>query len=363
MAQTEARRRTPEEFLLEAQAEEARAKGHLKIVLGYASGVGKSFRLLDEARRRKERGQDVVVGAVQSGLQPEAQALLKKLEVIPLKEVDGGTALDLAAIIWRHPMVCFVDGLAYDNPPGSKNPTRWQDVQELMTTGIKVVASINIQYIAELQEQIKAITGKTAVQSVPIEFIRSASEIEIVDAPAEEPIERTQAEELDARKRQQRLSKLREIALVLAADVVDRQLNSYLLEHGIQQQFGVCERVLVCVTPRSNLKTMLESAHLIADRFRAELIAAYVDQPGLSEEDRAALEERLQAARAAGARIEILEGEDPIDTLVKFAESHGVTQFFIGHSQRSGLWARLFGNPVEKLIRRSKGMDIRVFPQ
>src|ERR1700756_5507949 len=121
-------RKTPEDFLRECQAEEAAVtKGRLKIFLGYASGVGKSFRLLDEARRRKERGQDVVVGAVQSNLQPEAQALLTKIEVIPLKEVDGGTALDLAAIIWRHPMVCFVDGLAYDNPPGSKNPTRWQD--------------------------------------------------------------------------------------------------------------------------------------------------------------------------------------------------------------------------------------------
>jgi two-component system sensor histidine kinase KdpD len=363
MSQSEPRRKLPEEYLREVQSEEAEAKGHLKIVLGYASGVGKSFRMLDEARRRRERGQDVVVGAVQSQLPPGAEAILKKIEAIPLKTIDGGTALDVEAIVWRRPMVCFIDGLAYDNPSGCKHPTRWQDVQDIMSAGIKVVASINIQYIAELQDQIAAITGKKATQSVPVDFIRSASEIEIVDAPPEEPIERSPAEELDARKREQRLSKLREIALVLAADVVDRQLHLYLQEHGIQQQFGAQERILVGITPRSNVGAMFDTARLIAERFHAELIAAYVDQPELSPENRAAIEERLQAARAAGARIEILQGEDPIDTLLEFAKSRGITQFFIGHSQRSGLWSRVFGNPVEKLIRRSKGMDIRVFPQ
>ncbi|HEY7334991.1 MAG TPA: universal stress protein [Bryobacteraceae bacterium] len=363
MSQAEPRRKTPEEYLREAQVERAEAKGHLKIMLGYASGVGKSFRMLDEARRRRERGQDVVVGAVQSQLPPGAEAILKKLEAIPLKTMGEGVALDVEAIVWRRPMVCFIDGLAYDNPPGCKHPTRWQDVQDIMSAGIKVVASINIQYIAELQDQIAAITGKKAAQSVPVDFIRSASEIEIVDAPPEEPIERSPAEELDARKREQRLSKLREIALVLAADVVDRQLNVYLQEHGINQQFGAQERILVGITPHSNVGAMLETARLIAERFHAELIAAYVDQPELSPENRAALEERLQAAQAAGARIEILQGEDPIDTLLEFAKAQGITQFFIGHSQRSGLWSRVFGNPVEKLIRRSKGMDIRVFPQ
>jgi two-component system sensor histidine kinase KdpD len=363
MALTESRRKTPEEYLQEAQAEEARAKGHLKIMLGYASGVGKSFRMLDEARRRKERGQDIVVGAVQPQVPPDAEAILKKLDVIPLKTVDSGTALDVEAILWRHPMVCFIDGLAYDNPAGSKNPTRWRDVEDILRAGIKVVASVNIQYIAELRDQIEAITGKRANQTVPVAFIRGASEIEIVDAPPEEPIERTPAEELDARRREQRLSRLREIALVLAADVVDRQLHEYLQEHGIQQQFGAQERILVGITPRSNVGVMLETARSIAERFHAELIAAYVDQPDLSPQDRAALNERLDAARAAGARIEILEGEDPIDALLEFANSHGITQFFIGHSQRSGVWSRIFGNPVEKVIRKSKGMDIRVFPQ
>src|SRR5712672_3498395 len=118
----ELRRRTPEELLRECQAEEAAAKkSHLKIFLGYASGVGKSFRMLDEARRRRERGQDVVVGAIQPQMSPEVEAVLQKLEVIPLKAIDKGTAIDVEALVNRHPTVCFIDGLAYDNPPGARN--------------------------------------------------------------------------------------------------------------------------------------------------------------------------------------------------------------------------------------------------
>jgi len=217
-----------------------------------------------------------------------------------------------------------------------------------LDAGIKVVASINIQYIAELRDQVEAITGKHTTQTVPVSFIKSAAEIEIVDAAAE---------------RQERLSRLREIALVLAADVVDQQLTDYLEQHCIRQQFGARERILVCITPRSNVREMIETAQVIAERFHAELIAAYVAQPGISAEDQAALDEKLAIARAAGARISMLEGGDLVETLLAFARSEGITQLFIGHSQRSGMMPKIFGNPVDRLIRRSSGMDIRVFPQ
>lgn len=360
---SEMRRKTPEEILREVQAEEAAAgKGHLKIFLGYASGVGKSFRMLDEARRRHERGQDVVVGAVQPQMTQEVEALLKNLEVIPLKTVGGGVAIDVATLVRRRPAVCFVDGLAYDNPPGLRNPTRWQDVQDLLGAGIKVIASINIQYVAELAAQVEAITGKHVTETVPVSFIQSADEIEIVDAPPEEPLERSPEQRVEAERREQRLSKLRELALVLAADVVDHQLTDYLERHGIHQQFGAHERILVCITPRANVGEMIETARTIADRFHGELIAAYVSQPQISRSDQAALEAKLEMARAAGARIEILDGEDAVGALLEFAKSRGVTQLFIGHSQREGAWSRIWGNPVDKLIRRSRGMDVRVFP-
>jgi two-component system sensor histidine kinase KdpD len=360
----ETHRRTPEEFLREVQAEEAAVRrGHLKIFLGYSSGVGKSFRMLDEARRRRARGQDVVIGAVQPNLPPEAHRLLSDLEVVPLKTVGEGSAIDVEAILRRRPSICIIDGLAYDNPPGLRNSARWQDVQDLVNSGIKVIGSINIQYIAELREQVKAITGKHVTQTVPISFVQSADEIEIVDAPAGEPIERSPEQQFDAERRRQRLSRLREMALVLAADVVEHQLTGYLENHGIRQQLSAHERILVCITPRANVEEMIETARIIAERFHGELIVAYVNQPEISAADQAALDAKLAIAQAARARVEILDGEDPVETLLEFARSRGITQLFIGHSQRTGLWSRLRGNPVDRLIRLSRGMDVRVFPQ
>jgi two-component system, OmpR family, sensor histidine kinase KdpD len=358
-------RKTPDELLQEVQAEEeaAATKGHLKIFLGYASGVGKSFRMLDEARRRRERGQDVVVSAVQPKVTPEVEALLRKLEVIPLRSCGEGTAMDVDAIIRRHPAVCFIDGLAYDNPPGLRNPTRWQDVRDLVKSGIKVIGSINIQYIDELRPQVQAITGKHVPQAVPISFIKSADEIEIVDAPPEQPLERTPEEQVSAEIRGQRLSKLRELALVLTAEVVEYQLANYLKRHGIKQHFATQERILVCVTPHSNIHEMLQTTQIIAAKFHADAVVAYVKQANFSTADQDALEAKLAVFQGAGIPIQILEGADAVDTLLEFARSRGTTQLFIGHTQQSSLWSRIMGDPVDKLIRRSQGMDVRIFPQ
>jgi two-component system sensor histidine kinase KdpD len=357
----ELRRRTPEELLRQVQAEERTAgKGYLKIFLGYASGVGKSVRMFEEARRRRLRGQDIVVAAHQPVISPELQLLIRDVEVIPMK---SGIEMDVDALIRRHPRVCIVDGLAYNNPPGARNPARWLDVQDLLNAGIKVITSINIQYVAELQEQVETITGKHVTDTVPISFIQSADEIEIVDVPADATMERSPEQVADAVRREQRLSKLRELALVLAANVVDHQLEEYLERHGIQQRLGTQERVLVCITPRANAREMIESGRMIAERFHGELIVAYVSQPEISPADQAALDEKLALARAAGATIEVLDSEDPVDTILDFARARGITQLFIGHSRRSGLWTRILGNPVDKLIRESEGMDVRVFPQ
>ena len=355
------RRKTPEDFLRQVQAEEAAVtRGRLKIFLGYASGVGKSFRMLDEARRRRERGEDVAIGAVQPCMPPEVERLVCALDVIPNKAPG---VMDVEALLRRHPGVCVIDGLAYDNPPLSRNATRWQDVEEFLAAGISVITSVNIQYIAEMREQVEAITGKHVTETVPLAVINTADEIEIVDAPPEEPIERSPDAQADAERREQKLSKLRELTLVLAADVVDHQLTDYLERHGIEQRFGTHERILVCVTPRANVNDMLETASVIAEKFHGELIAAYVNQPQISAADRAALDQKLETARAAGASVVILDGEDPVEALLEFAKSRGITQLFIGHTQRSGFWSRMWGSPVDKLIRESRGMDVRVFPQ
>jgi two-component system, OmpR family, sensor histidine kinase KdpD len=357
----EIHRKTPDEILREALTEETDVRGRLKIFLGYASGVGKSFRMLDEARRRLERGQDVVVGAVQPKVSPEIQKLCGKLEIIPLKKFPNGSAMDVETILKRRPAVCVIDGLAFNNPTGLRNATRWQDARELVNAGIKVIGSINIQYVEELREQVEALTGKHVTETVPTSFITSADEIEIVDAPDEETIERSFDQLTGDEKRQQQLAVLREMTLVLAADVVDHQLCDYLDKHGIQQNYGTQERILVGITPRANANEMIETARRIAERFHGELIVAYVKQADLSPADNTALEERLVTARSAGARVEVLEGEDPVDALIDFAKSHQITQLFVGHSQRQRRW--LWSDPVNRLIRKSQGIDLRIFPQ
>jgi two-component system sensor histidine kinase KdpD len=209
--------------------------------------------------------------------------------------------LNVDALLERYPAVCVIDGLAYDNPPGSRNPTRWQDVQELLNAGIKVITSMNIQYIGELSEQVEKITGKRTDETVPVSFIKSADEIELVDVSPEEPIERAPEEQVDSKRREQQLSQLRELALVLAADIVDHQLQKYLDQHGMVQQFGTNERIPVCVTPRTNVQEMIETAQMIAEKFHGEFIVAYVTQPNLAASDQVALEQKLQVARAASA--------------------------------------------------------------
>jgi two-component system sensor histidine kinase KdpD len=359
------RRRSPEELLQQVQAEEEyEQRGKLKVFLGYASGVGKSFRMLDEGRRRRERGEDVVVGAIQPNRSPEIEAVLGKLEVIPLRLVDDVAVMDVEAILKRRPAVCLVDGLAHDNPPGSANHSRWQDVEQLLKEGLSVITSVNIQYIDELCERVSKITGKKVAQTVPRSFLNSADEIVVVDAPPQMAITRNYDGARDAGRAspEQKLSELREIALLLAADVVDRQLEAYLQRSGVTQTFGAQERILVCITPRANAHAMIHSGRRNADRFHGDLTVAYVRQSEISSADQAALDRNLAIAREANARIEILDGEDPVETILQFAREHGVTQIFVGHSTRERWWERFTGTPLDRLIDGSDDIDVRVFP-
>jgi two-component system sensor histidine kinase KdpD len=362
----ELRRPSPEQLLKQVEAQERHeTRGKLKIFLGYASGVGKSFRMLDEGRRRKMRGQDVVVCATQPVSSPEVEELLRGFEVIPPRIEGGSPAIDVAAVLRRHPEVCLIDGLAYQNPPGSKHPQRWQDVAELLSAGISVVTSVNLQYIKERQDQVEAIRGKMVRESVPEAFIQTADEIELVDAAPEYCV--TRAPEggrsaPDAEQLERQLSELREIALVLAADVVDHQLEEYLNRQGLEHIYGTQERILVCVTPRSNAAVMIRRGRRQADRFHGDLHVVYVQQDDLSPADQEVLHHNLEAAQQAKAHVEILNGEDPIETILEFANRQGITQIFVGHSQRSGFASRLRANPVERLIMEADGIDVRIFP-
>jgi two-component system sensor histidine kinase KdpD len=376
--------RDPEALLRQLEAaERSERRGQLKIFLGYASGVGKSFKLFDEGRRRHERGEDVVIAATQPEIPPDIEAVIGSIDMIRCRENAGIPVIDVPALIARHPQVCLIDGLAYDNPPGSRHAERYQDVEELIEAGISVITSINLEYIAEQQEFVRSVLGKAPAQVVPQAFIQGADEIVVVDAPAE----------TDTALEAHQLSLLRQRALLLAADVVDRQLEEYLQLHGgraggaggsgrssgsgagtaagsapgpsasaVASTWGTQERILVCMTPRANAAVMLESGRRNADRFHGELFAIYVMQDSLTEEDKMALERNATLARAQHAQVDVLEGRDPVATILDYARSHGITQIFVGHNLRRTWGARIRGTPLDQLIRDAEGIDVRVFP-
>jgi two-component system sensor histidine kinase KdpD len=275
------------------------------------------------------------------------------LVMIPTRIVDGVPVIDVAAVLARRPQVCLVDGLAYDNPPGSAHARRYEDVEAILKAGISVITSINLEYIEEQKDFVRGVLGRAKPESVPQAFLDLADEVVVVDAPpgANPDMEAHQ------------LSLLRQRTLLLAADAVERQLEQYLRAHGIQSAWGTQERILVCMTPRANAAKMLASGRRNADRFHGELFAVYVTQPDLTADDQTALDRNVMLAHAQGATVETLTGKDAIATILEYARAHNITQIFVGHSLGRGWRARLGGTPLDRLIRDAEGIDVRVFPQ
>jgi two-component system sensor histidine kinase KdpD len=366
MRVSELPRPSPERLLLQAQAEENKRWGaRLKIFLGYAPGVGKSYRMLDEARRRHERGEDVVLAAIQPEQSEDLQAILQTLELIPPLQTPAGQAVDVEAVLRRSPQVCVIDPLAATNPLGSRNPHRWQDVQELLRNGISVLTSVNLLHVEEYKEKVQAITGKDTAETIPKSFLLAADDIVIVDVPTDLCLWRL-GEKLTSpgisNYQERQLSELRELALLLTAEVVDAQLESYVHAHGMEPVFGTQERFLVCITPDSNALAMIESGKRNKERFQGELHVVYMRQRGRSADEKPTVETYLEAARKAGAATEVLESDDPIAAITEFAREKRITQIFIGHGSHENWRDRLFGDLVLRLIRAAEGIDVRVFP-
>src|SRR4030095_14063494 len=244
-------RRDPQRLLEQIEEDERRkTRGRLKVFLGYASGVGKSAKMLAEGLRRRERGEDVVVAAIQPKSSPDIERLISRHEVIPGLRIQDRDVIDTERVLKRHPQVVIIDGLAYTKPPVSRQTERWQEIEELLNAGISVITSINLHYIHELQDEVEAITGKRPTELFPLDFLKRADDIEVVDAPAEA-----------------KLSRLREMALLVAAEVVEAELRAYLHSQHIEEIWGTQERILVGITPRSDARPILESGRRNADRF------------------------------------------------------------------------------------------------
>ncbi len=364
MVDESTRRPDPEALLEQLELQERLAhRGRLKVFLGYASGVGKSFQMLDEGRRRRMRGEDVVIGATQPKSSSEVEQLLRDAEIIPPLIINGQGTVDVPAILRRHPQVVMIDGLAYDNPPGGRNLKRWEDVEQLLDAGISVLTSVNLQHIHELQDDVERVTGRRASQWVPKRFLEAADEIAIVDAPAEVSMARSASvPERAFTSEEQKLVRLREMALIVAAEVVDRQLVTYLKAHGIDAVWGTQERIMVCITPKSSAAPMLASGRRNADRFHGELYAVYVKQPDVFRAEQAVLEKNLALAKEIGAQVETMEGADAVKAIMTFARRSGITQIFIGHGRNDGAWNGLRRSFVDRLIAAAEGIDVSVFP-
>jgi two-component system sensor histidine kinase KdpD len=292
------------------------------------------------------------------------EKLVPNFEIVQPLFIDGGEAMDLRAILERKPQVCLVDGLAHNNPPCCRNPRRYQDVQQLRNAGISVITAVNLQHIEELRSRVEPLTGKQVAETIPKGFLTGADEIEIVDIAPEQLIERLgrQPDQSAKAAERRRLSELREIALLLAAEVVDRQLENYIEAHGLAPIATTQERILVCVTPRANAAAMLAVARRTAERFHGELHVLNVRRPDFSEADQRVMEEQFSLARGAGAHVEVRTAEDPVEAILGFARENRITQIFVGHSFRKGFWSRILGNPVDRLIRLAEGMDVCIFP-
>jgi two-component system sensor histidine kinase KdpD len=377
----EEKRPSPEELLQRIQHEEAttqpQGRGKLKIFLGYAAGVGKTYRMLEEAQYLRRQGVDVVVALVETHGRPETEALLEGLEIIPRKKVPyKGIVLeemDLDAVLRRRPALALVDELAHTNAPGCRHAKRYQDVEELLAEGISVYTTLNIQHVESVVDIVQQITGVRVTETVPDSLLEKAGEIEVVDLPPEELLRRLaegkvyippKAEEAMRRFfRQGNLLALREIALRYAARKVGEDVRSYMAVHAIKGPWPAGARLLVCVSPSPYSEMLVRVGARMARDLDTEWFAVYVDVPtkaGLSERDSYQLRRNLQLAETLGAKTVILSGNCVADTIVEFAQARNVNLIVAGSPLRPRWQERLKGSIVYELIRRSGSIHVLV---
>ncbi|OLF12795.1 sensor histidine kinase [Actinophytocola xinjiangensis] len=350
-------------------------RGELRIYLGAAPGVGKTFAMLGEAHRRAERGTDVVVGLVETHGRERTRERLAGLEVVPRRRVAHRgreyTGLDLDAVLARAPEVVLVDELAHTNVPGSRNAKRWQDVEELLAAGIDVLSTVNVQHLASLNDVVERITGAHQHETVPDEVVRRAEQLELVDLTPEALRRRLAhgnvypAHRIDAALgnyfRPGNLTALRELALLWVADQVDVALRRYRSEQDITDTWETRERVVVAITGGAESETLLRRASRIAGRIGADLLALHVLRgDGLSGVGPAAVARLRRLAEDVGASFHTVVGDDVPTALLDFARGANATQLVLGTSRRSR-WARAFDEGIgAAVIDRSGAIDVHM---
>src|SRR5215472_963311 len=354
-----------------------RGRGQLRIYLGSAAGVGKTYAMLCEAHRRSERGTDVVVGFVETHGRPHTAALIEGLEVIPRVRLPyRGTTfeeMDLAAVVARRPQVALVDEFAHTNVPGSTNEKRWRDVEELLAAGINVISNVNIQHLESLNDVVQKITGVPQRETVPDAMVRAADQVELVDMTPEALRRRMahgniyKAEKIDAALtnyfRIGNLAALRELALLWLADKVDEGLQRYREAHDIHATWEARERVVVALTGGPEGDTLIRRAARIAARSTGgDLLAVHVTtSDGLTGADPAALAHQRQLTESLGGTYHQVVGDDVPDALLTFARAENATQLVLGVSRRGWLASLLTGPGVSmRTMRESGDIDVHM---
>ena len=350
-------------------------RGRLRIYLGAAPGVGKTYAMLDEGWRRAQRGTDVVVGYVETHGRPKTEAQLRDLEVLPRRHlVHRGQPfeeMDLAAVLARRPEVVLVDELAHTNVPGSKHPKRIGDVQELLAAGIDVVTTVNVQHLESLNDVVEEITGIKQRETVPDAVVRAADQVELVDMDPE-ALRRRLAhgnvyapEKVDAALgnyfRVGNLTALRELALLWVADRVDESLQDYLEAHGIGGTWETRERVVVAVTGAASGEQLIRRAARMAIRTKGELLGVHVRaSDGLADASPALLDAHRRLLEDLGGTYHEVVGTDVAAALTSFAEAERATQLVLGASHRSR-WKELTqGSVINAVARRTGAFDLHV---
>jgi two-component system sensor histidine kinase KdpD len=355
--------------------EEKRQRGKLKVFFGASAGVGKTYAMLQAARRRHEEGVDVVVGIAETHGRSETAALLEGLEVLPLAQIEyRGRALgefDLDAALARKPQLILVDELAHSNVQGARHLKRWQDVHELLDAGIDVYTTVNVQHLESLNDVVGQITGIRVWETVPDRVFDVADEVTLVDLPAEELLDRMrdgkvympQQAERAVRNffRKGNLIALRELALRRTADRVDAQMREYRADRSIQRIWQARERLLVCVGPGAEAPMLVRAAARLAASLKADWIAVYVETPRLQKLPDAVRERTLNALKLAaelGAETATLAGADAVAALIGYARVRNVSKLVAGGSARAGL-ARWIRRPLgDRIAERAGDLDI-----
>ncbi len=369
-------RPTPEAMLKLAKAEEVTAElGKLKIFLGYAAGVGKTYAMLEAACQRKKDGRDVVVGYVESHGRSETDALLEGLDILPRKYVNYEGVLlpeiDLDAILSRKPQIVLVDELAHSNAPGSRHEKRWQDVEEILEAGIDVYTTVNIQHFESLNDVVAQITGIIVRETVPDRLLDLAFEIKLIDIPPEDLLQRLQegkvyipdqaAKAIEKFFRPGNLMALRELSLRRTAARVDDQMRAYMETQSIAGPWPTAERLMVCVSGSPYSEKLIRATCRLAEELKAQWFTVYIETPAggrHAQENRERIWQNLRLAESLGAQVGTVTATDVTAAVMEYASRHNITKIVMGKPNKPR-WREIMQPPiVNRIIRRSGAVDV-----